>query len=211
VQFYSKFIHHFELRVTPLRELVTNSNYINPVAPIWMDATQRAMDDLKESILADPCLMQFNHNRLFVLKTDFSSAEFGYAVCQPGTNEASEKAMIAFQAGHDFTFMSKDSSAMLRPVAIRSRRCCGNEVRLHSHLGKGFCWQLGYQQESSLPLWHTVCLGYGLLRGLIILSYNGNNPAILCLQMWLMCWDVIIVHQNDTYLADADYWLHLGD
>jgi hypothetical protein len=66
VQFYSKFIHHFKLRVTPLRELVINSNYVNPVAPIWTDAAQRAMDDLKESILANPCLMRFDHNRLVV-------------------------------------------------------------------------------------------------------------------------------------------------
>ncbi len=54
VQFYSKFIHHFELRVTPLRKLVTNSNYVNPVAPIWTDAAQQALDDLKESILPTP-------------------------------------------------------------------------------------------------------------------------------------------------------------
>jgi hypothetical protein len=30
------------------------------------------------------------------------------------------------------------------------------------------------------------------------------------LQMHLMCWDVDIVHQNDTHLADADYWSRLG-
>ncbi len=57
VQFYSRFIHHFELRVTPLRELVTNNDYSDPVGPIWNDAAQVAMDDLRNSILADPCLM----------------------------------------------------------------------------------------------------------------------------------------------------------
>jgi hypothetical protein len=96
VQFYSKFIHHFELRVAPLRELVTNNEYVDPVAPIWTGAAQHAMDDLKESILSDPCLMRFNHNRLVVLRTDFLSAGFGYVVCQPNTDEASEAAMTAF-------------------------------------------------------------------------------------------------------------------
>jgi hypothetical protein len=43
-----------------------------------------------------------------------------------------------------------------------------------------------------------------------ILSYDGANPAILHLQMRLMCWDVDIVHQNDHYIADADYWSQLG-
>jgi hypothetical protein len=27
--------------------------------------------------------------------------------------------------------------------------------------------------------------------------------------MQLMCWDVDIVHQNDTHLANKDYWLQL--
>jgi hypothetical protein len=26
-----------------------------------------------------------------------------------------------------------------------------------------------------------------------------------------MCWDVDIIHQNDTHLANADYWLQLGE
>ena len=43
-----------------------------------------------------------------------------------------------------------------------------------------------------------------------ILSYEGGNPAILCLQMRLMCWDVDIVHRPDVELVDADYWSQLG-
>ena len=43
-----------------------------------------------------------------------------------------------------------------------------------------------------------------------ILSYEGSNPAILRLQMCLMCWDVDIVHQPGTELIDADYWSCLG-
>ena len=43
-----------------------------------------------------------------------------------------------------------------------------------------------------------------------ILSYEGANHAILCLQMCLMGWDVDIVHRNDHYITNADYWLLLG-
>ena len=43
-----------------------------------------------------------------------------------------------------------------------------------------------------------------------ILSDEGGNPAILRLQMCLMCWDVDIAHQPDTELVDADYWSRLG-
>jgi hypothetical protein len=43
-----------------------------------------------------------------------------------------------------------------------------------------------------------------------ILSYEGGNPAILRMQMRLMCWDVDIVHRPDVELVDADYWSRLG-
>jgi hypothetical protein len=211
VQFYRKFIHHFELHVTPLHELVTKSDYVDPVAPIWTDAAQRAIENLKKSILADPCLMRFDHNRLVVLRTNFSTTGFGYVVCQPGTDEASKKAMAAFQVGHDFTFISKDLSAVLRPVAFGSRRCRGNEVFLHSHLGKGFAgnWAINkncHYLFGTQFVWVMDCYVVWF-----ILSYDGNNPAILRLQMRLMCWDVTIILRNNTYLADADYWLHLGE
>ena len=132
VQFYSKFIHHFELRVSPLRDLVTNNDYVDPVAPIWTDPAQRAMDDLKNSVLSDPCLKRFDHTCLIVLRTGFSSVCFGYVVCQPDTDEASEVAMRAFQDRKDFMFMTKGQEAVLRPIAFGSRRCGGNEV----HLGR---------------------------------------------------------------------------
>jgi hypothetical protein len=43
-----------------------------------------------------------------------------------------------------------------------------------------------------------------------ILSYEGGNPAILRLQMRLMCWDVDIIHWPHSELIDADYWSCLG-
>jgi hypothetical protein len=33
-QFYSRFIHHFELRISPLRKICRNE-YTEPVAPFW--------------------------------------------------------------------------------------------------------------------------------------------------------------------------------
>jgi hypothetical protein len=116
-----------------------------------------------------------------------------------------------FQVGHDFTFMSKDSSAVLHPVAFGSRCCRGNEVHLHSHLGKCFAgdWAINkncHYLFGTRFVWVTDCYAVWF-----ILSYDRNNPAILRLQMWLMCWDVTIVHRNDTYLADADYWSRQGE
>jgi hypothetical protein len=43
-----------------------------------------------------------------------------------------------------------------------------------------------------------------------LLSYEGGNPAILRLQMHLMCWDVDIVHRPDSELVNANYWSYFG-
>jgi hypothetical protein len=98
--------------------------------------------------------------------------------------------------------MTKDSGAMLRPVAFGSRRCRGNEVHLHSHLGEGFAgdWAINKNRHYLFGkqfVWVTDCYAIRF-----ILSYDGNNPAILRLQMRLMCWDVTIVHWNDSYLPN---------
>jgi hypothetical protein len=96
------------------------------------------MDNVKDAILSNPCLMCFNHNRLVVLHTNFSSCGFGFEVCQPGMDKSSEAAMVAYQSGSDFAYMTKEAKGVLRPVAFGGRCCRGNEYRLHSHLGEGF-------------------------------------------------------------------------
>ncbi len=106
--------------------------------------------------------------------------------------------------------MTKDSSAVICPVAFGSQRCHGNDVRLHSHLGEGFAGDWGINKSHHMlfgqrSMWVTDCYAIRF-----ILSYDGNNPAILSLQMRLMCWDVDIVHQNDSHLTNANYWSWLG-
>jgi hypothetical protein len=72
------------------------------------------------------------------------------------------------------------------------------------------------------PIWVDVLQEIGLIFGqrfvwvtdcyaaCFILLYDGNNQAVLRLQMRLMCWDVDIVHRNNIHLIDADYWSRLG-
>jgi hypothetical protein len=155
------------------------------------------MDDVKDAILSDPCLMRFNHNCLIILCTDFSSRGFGFVVCQPGTDESSEAAMVAYRSGSDFAFMTKDAKGVLRPVAFGGRCCRGNEVRLHSHLSEGFAGDWAINKNCHMLfgvrfVWVTDCYAIRF-----ILSYDGNNPTVLWLQMRLMYWDMDIVHRND--------------
>jgi hypothetical protein len=106
--------------------------------------------------------------------------------------------------------MAKSSTVVLHLVAFGAWRCRGDEICLHSHLGEGSsgnqsinkCCHMLFGQQF---VWATDCY---VIK--FIISYDGINPAILCLQMRLMCWDVNIVHWNDNYLVDADYWSRCG-
>ena len=129
--------------------------YTMAVGPRWSTATQQSWDGLKQAILADPCIMRYDHRKLTILCTDFSAIGFGYVACQPADDPASVSAMNSFLTGGPFTFMRPGSTAILRPVAFGSRRSKGNETKLHSHLREGFV--------SPHVLWPEVCLGDGLL------------------------------------------------
>ncbi len=143
-QFYARFIHNFKLRVAPLRK-ITKQEYTNPVTQYWSEAAQHFIDDMKNAILADPCpcILCFDYWKLIVLRTDFSCLGFGWVLCQPGDDEASNKAVQEYCLGKGFNFMTKDSSAILRPVCFGGRKSQGNEVWLHFHLGKIFAGNYG--------------------------------------------------------------------
>jgi hypothetical protein len=211
-QFYSKFILQFEVWIASLCNLTTKIEYTNPVSPHWMTAAQDSFNNIKQAILSGPCLKRFDYQCLIVLQSDFSSKGFGYVICQPVNNVVSTEAMNAYQSGSDFSFMTTTSAAVLHLVAFGACRCHGDEVRLHSHLGEGFSgdWAMNkcrHMLFGQCFVWVTNCYTIHF-----ILSYNGANHAILCLQMRLMCWDVDIdiVHWNDSCIMDADYWSRFG-
>jgi hypothetical protein len=85
-QFHSKYIHNFELRISPLQALTNKQEYTEPVAVIWTNRCQRSFDNVREAIISDPCLLRFNHWGFIIHHTDFSSQGFGYVVYQPGTD-----------------------------------------------------------------------------------------------------------------------------
>jgi hypothetical protein len=145
-----------------------------------------------------------------VLRTNFSALGFSYVLLQPGNNDASIQAAQNFWNGKAFLFMTKESLDTLTPVFFGARKCRGNEVRLHSHLGKSFADDYAINKMLHYVfgqrfVWVTDCYAVKFLQ-----SYKGGNPAILRLQMRLMCWDMDIVHHPDSELVDADYWSRLG-
>jgi hypothetical protein len=207
-QFYSRFIHNFKSRVAPLRE-ITKQEYTDPVAQYWSTAAQNSLDVIKNAILANPCILPFDYRKLIVLRTD-SCLGFGWVLCQPGDDEASNKAVQEYRSGKGFNFMTKDSSAILCPVCLGGRKSRGNEVRLHSHLGEIFAGNYGMNKCRHMLFGQRFVWVMDCYAAKFALSYDGANPAILRLQMHLMCWDVDIVHRPDVELVDANYWSCLG-
>ena len=153
---------------------------------LWASAAKEAFDDIKSAILDDPCIQRFDHKKLIIIRTDFSGNGFGYVLLQPADDAELISAAQDYRDGKGFTFMTKDSQAILCPVCFGARKARGNKTRLHSHLGEGLsgnwcinkCCQYLFDQRF---VWVTGCYAIKF-----ILSYKGSNPAVLCLQMRLM-------------------------
>ena len=190
--------------------MVTKQEYNKAVGPHWTPEAQGAWDDLKNALLSDPCAQRFDHRKLLVLRTDFSSMGLVYVLLQSGNDNALVKAAQNYLDGKGFTFMTRNSKAILHPICFGAHHTCGNKIQVHSHLGEGFSGDYTINKCQSYVfgqrfVWVTDCYAIKF-----ILSYKGGNPAILRLQMRLMCWDVNIVRCPNSELVDADYWSRLG-
>jgi hypothetical protein len=138
LQFYSKFIPHFEVHVDPLRRIM-QQDYTELVGDMGTSDARGTFNDLRNSILCNPCLRRFNQKRLTVLRTDFLSKGFGYVVCQADKDDVSLALASQFMSGNGFHFLTKTNGGVLYPVTFGSQQTRGNERHLHSYLGKGFC------------------------------------------------------------------------
>ena len=117
LQFYSKFIPNFEIRVEPLRWIM-EQEYTEMVGDLWTPDVQATFDDLRESILCDPCLRRFYPNKLTVLRTNFSAKGFGYVVCQLDNDDASLALSLQFMSGNRFHFLTKTNGGVLHPSRL---------------------------------------------------------------------------------------------
>jgi hypothetical protein len=117
LQFYSKFIPNFEIRVKPLQRIM-EKEYTEAVGALWTPEAQLTFDDLCQSILCDPCLRRFEPRKITILRTDFSAKGFGYVVCQPGNTNASLALASQFMSGNGFHFLSKDNEGCAPPGRV---------------------------------------------------------------------------------------------
>ncbi len=121
LQFYGKFIPNFEIRVEPLHRIMER-DHTEAVGNLWTPTACETFDDLRNSILCDPCLRRSNPKKLTVLRTDFSAKGFGYDVCQADDDDVSLALASQFMSGNGFHFLTKTNGGVLYPFAFGSRR-----------------------------------------------------------------------------------------
>jgi hypothetical protein len=160
--------------------------YMEAVGDLWMPEVQATFDNLRGLILCNPCLRRFNPRKITILCTDFSVKGFSYVVCQSNDDKTFLALAYHFMSGNGFHFLTKKDGGALYPVAFGSRHAHRNEKFLHSYLKEGFCgnWAMNKVHHMCYGwqfVWVTNCYAVKLL-----LSYDGANLAILCLQMHLI-------------------------
>jgi hypothetical protein len=87
LKFYSNFIPHFEVRAFPLREIMT-WEYTEAVGDMWTAKANAAFEELKNSVLCDPCLHWFDHCKLPLLRTDFPLWDLGMSYASQAMTSA---------------------------------------------------------------------------------------------------------------------------
>jgi hypothetical protein len=167
---------------------------------------------IKNCILSAPILQRANIKKRFYLKTDFSSKGLGFALCQPDDSSAALAAMKREDEGGqcEFDLLSK-SELRLLPIAFGSRKTIGNEEHFHSHPGECLAATWGAIKNRHF-LWgrpFTLMTDCAAIRWLM--TYKGNNHAVICLQLELLAYWFTIAVRPGTMLEDANYFSRLGE
>ncbi|MGH7955153.1 MAG: RNase H-like domain-containing protein, partial [Gloeomargaritales cyanobacterium] len=123
IAFYAKFCPWFEFKVKPLRAMIVSFRRKPIPATAWTPDTIHLFEQMKQEITSSPCLARYDSTLPCFLKTDWSAVGMGYALLQPGNDEASIAALIRLENGDASDFENTLTGARLRPVCFGSRRC----------------------------------------------------------------------------------------
>lgn len=210
VNFYAKYIPNMELRIFQMRELL-KLEYDTLLTPAQIVSVSDERKDMIQAIIKDPCLMRWSPTKRSYLRTDACARGFGAVLLQPDDDDASLAAMNREIEGGPCEFQTKDGENLrLRPVNFCARRTRGMEPRLHSHLSEGYCSDWGINKNRTRLFGQRFTLITDCYAMRFILTYDGNNPVILRMQMRFMIWSLDIVHRANPHLIDADYFSRLG-
>jgi hypothetical protein len=102
--FYVKWIPYFELKVKPLRELISQHPLDYTFSNEFTEQCNTAYENVKSHLLSAPILQRANIRKRFYLKTDFSAVGLGFALCQPDDSQQALAAMQREDEGRDCEF-----------------------------------------------------------------------------------------------------------
>eukprot|EP00984_Skeletonema_dohrnii_P006306 scaffold2258_cov84-Skeletonema_dohrnii-CCMP3373.AAC.7 len=213
IAFYSKYIPQFEQRILNLRALLRNNpNMETNIEALLQPIHASERDDMINAILSDPCLQRYRADFRTYLSTDFCKRGFGYACLQPDdTHQQSIDSMRREMAGGPCEFLNDEFKLRLRPTSFGSRITRGMEPNLHSYIGEIIAglWAIKHNAIRCFGqrfTWITDCYAVKF-----ILTYEGSNPVVNRLKMQLLLWNMDIVHRNNKWLVDADFFSRCGE
>jgi hypothetical protein len=211
--FYSRWIPYFELRISGLRDLVRKYPMDHPVSEDDMTpAVMAELEDIRDAILRYPILRRADQRKRFYLKTDFSSNGMGWSLCQPGDDALAWQAMLDEDAGGPCKFeLTVGGKLRLFPIAFGCRKCVGNEVHFHSHVGEATAAAYAMSKNRHLLWGRPFTLVTDCYALLWILNYQDDNAALRRLQLGLLGLWFTVAHRVSSLNADPDYWSRLGD
>jgi hypothetical protein len=110
----------------------------------------------------------------------------------------------------EFDLLTK-SELRLRPIAFGSRKTIGNEEHFHSHPGECLAatWSCIKNRHFLWGRPFTVMTDCAAINWLM--SYKGNNHAVVRLQMELLSYWFTITVRPGRMLEDANFFSRLGE
>jgi hypothetical protein len=99
--FYVCWIPFFELKIQPLRHLISTVPLDLKFLPVHFNRVHQDLyGDIKKQLLSAPILQRADiKKRFYLVKSDFSSLGLGFALCQPNDSTAAISAMKGEDAG----------------------------------------------------------------------------------------------------------------
>jgi hypothetical protein len=155
--FYVRWIPFFELKVQPLRELISTTPLDRPFRfGQYTSVHQYLYDDIKARILSAPILQRADIKKRFYLKTDFSSKGLGFALCQPDDSENALAAMKREDTGGpcEFDLLTK-IRATSTPYSVWFSQMHRQQTTLPFAPRRMLSSNLVMHQEPTLPLGTT--------------------------------------------------------
>jgi hypothetical protein len=211
--FHVRWILTFELKIQPLRHLISTVPLDLKFLPGQFNRVHQDLyDKIKKQLLSAPILQRADIKKRFYLKSDFSSFALGFALCQPDGSTAAIPAMKREDAGGPCKFDLRTKSELrLLPIAFGSRKTTGSEKHFHNHPGE--CLAATWASTKSRHfLWGrplTLMSDCAAINWLM--SYKGHNHAVIRLQLELLSFWFTIAIRPGRMLEDANFFSRLGE